>query len=125
MLLADDIRSRVAGAGGTISTLIGFLKQHQDNMSVCEAVCLALLNLGVDRPSTFRSSATWADHEPRTGFCAANQEAISNGGGILATLNVMGKHKKEAKLIEASAGLLAMLAIHPGAFDEDGTSALV
>ena len=45
---------------------------------------------------------------------AANQEAIATGGGILATLQVMGKHKTEAKLIEAAAGLLAMLAIHPG-----------
>jgi len=64
---ADDIRSRVAGVGGTISTLIGFLKKHGDNASVCEAVCLALLNLGVDRQSTLRSRATWAERKPHTG----------------------------------------------------------
>ncbi len=110
---ADDIRSRVAGVGGTIATLIGFLKTHSDNASVCEAVCLALLNLGVDRQSKC-GSGIQRGPIPSPFPRAANQEAIANGGGILATLSVMGKHKKEAKLIEAASGMLAMLAIHPG-----------
>jgi hypothetical protein len=51
----------------------------------------------------------------RSRLSTGNQEAVANGGGIKATLDVINQHDSAAKLIEAAAGLLAMLAIQPGA----------